>query len=155
MDVSETGLKESVTLQEFNKQAGKAIIILSGFIIFSVYRIIKREYSFDHLIILSISILGLICIRRLLIIAERKILKGSFKMKRLESLFLEQILIMGLGILSIYIFLTKGAYGAYLLFKDFDFKMLLYRVTIIIVSYQLVMAISKIQTVFKAIQSNK
>lgn len=146
---------ESVTVQEFNKQAGKAIIILLLFIGFSIYRIVKTEYRLEHIIILSISILGLIAIRRLLLIAERKAVSGNVKMSALESFSLQQIIILGLGILSIYVFVTKGAYGIYLLFKDFSIKMLLYRIFIIIVSYQLVLAISKIQIVLKAIQSNK
>ncbi len=146
---------ESITLQEFKNQSGKAIIILSVFIIFSIFRIVKREYNPDHIIIIIVSILGIIGIRKLLIIGEQKIITSNKKMNLLGIFPLEIILIAGLGILSIYVFITKGAYGIYILFKDFSFKMLLYRIVIIIVSYQLVLAVSKIQTVFKAIQSNK
>lgn len=146
---------ESVTLQGFNRQSGKAIVILSTFIIFSIYRIVKGQYNLEHIIILSVSVLGIIGIRQLLIIGEQKIITGDRKMNVWETFFLGNILIFGLGILSIYVFAVKGAYGTYILFKDFSFKMLLYRLVIIVVTYQLVVAISKIQTVFKAIQSNK
>lgn len=146
---------ESVTLQEFNKQAGKAVIILVIFIAFSIYRIVKNTYNFDHFVIIGVSVAGIIGIRQLLLIAEQRIESGSRKMKPWESILLGQILIFGLGILSIYIFIIKGAYGAYLLFDQFDFITLLYRLAIIIISYQLIIAVSKIQTVFNAINSKK
>jgi hypothetical protein len=144
---------ESVTLQEFNKQAGKAIIILVIFIGFSIYRIVKNTYNLDHFVIIGVSVSGIFGIRRLLLIAEQRIEFGIRKMKTWETVLLEQILIFGLGILSIYIFAAKGAYGTYLLFRQFDFKILLYRLAIIIISYQLVVAVNKIQIVFKAIES--
>lgn len=144
---------ESVTLQEFNRQAGKAIIILVIFIGFSIYRIVKNTYGFDHFVIIGVSVAGIVGIRQLLLIAEQRIESRSRKMKLWESALLGQILIFGLGILSIYIFIVKGVYGTYLLFNQFDFKTLLYRLAIIVASYQLVVAVSKIQTVFKAIKS--
>ena len=146
---------ESVTMQEFNKQAGKALIILLLFIGFSVYRILKDINRLEYIGVLSVSILGLIAIRRLIIIVEKIAINGSVKIKSMESLFLQQILILGLGILSIYVFVAKGAYGTYLLFQDFSIKMLVYRILILFISYQLVVAVNKMQTVLKAIQANK
>lgn len=142
-------------MQEFNKQAGKALIILLLFIGFSVYRILKDINRLEYIGVLSVSILGLIAIRRLIIIVEKIAINGNVKIKSMESLFLQQILILGLGILSIYVFVAKGAYGTYLLFQDFSIKMLVYRILIIFISYQLVVAVSKMQTVLKAIQANK
>ena len=119
------------------------------------YRIVKGEYNLDHIVIVFVSILGIIGIGKLLKIGEKRTVSGYRKMKFWESLLLEQILIFGLGLLCIYLFLTKGAYGFYVVFKDFSLKMLLFRIVIIISTYQLVVAVSKIQTVFKSIQSNQ
>ena len=144
---------ESITLRDFNRQAGKAVIILLSFLIFSVFKIVKGTYNVDHIIISVVSILGIIGIRRLLILAERKVIADGILLKLWESFLLEQVLIFGIGVLCLYIFFVKGIYGFYLLFKEFDFKTLLYRLVIIAVSFQLVIAVSKIQSVFKSIIS--
>ncbi len=80
---------------------------------------------------------------------------GDRKVKILESILIEIFLVFGLGFMSIYIFAVKGVYGVYLLFKDFNIFMLLFRIIVIILSYQLVSSVSKIQTVFLSKEFNE
>ncbi len=145
---------ESVTFGEFKNQCGRAFIVLTIIIVFCTIQIFKVR-SIEYIAILITSIFGLLSVRQVDIIARKKIMYGDRKVKILESILIEIFLVFGLGFMSIYIFAVKGVYGVYLLFKDFNIFMLLFRIIVIILSYQLVSSVSKIQTVFLSKEFNE
>ncbi len=60
---------------------------------------------------------------------------------------------IGLGSLVIYIFFAKGLYGLYQLIDDFSWPLLLFRVLIVALTFRLVLAVSKIQNVYKSMEA--
>lgn len=145
---------ESITQEEFAKNCGKALIVLVAIIIYCIYSYFKYGYDALNALTLISSILCLFGVRRISLIGEKAIADKEYKISSTDSMILGQILILLLGVLSIYIFAYKGVYSFYISFGNFSFKSVICHLGIIIAAYQLVSATSKIQTVLNAIRAN-
>jgi hypothetical protein len=144
----------SITQVEFSKNCGKALIILLAVIIYCIYSYFKYGYNTSNALIFYSSILCILGVRRISIIGEKAIADKDYKITTTESIILDQVLILLLGILSIYIFAYKGVYGFYKSFGNLSFMSVIYHTGIILLSFQLVSATNKIQIVLKAIRAN-
>jgi hypothetical protein len=140
-----------VTHQEFRQRLGEAIVILCIIIVALVVQTIKQGFSYEYFGIIIASILCLIYFRRLIIITD--IFIESDQTLGSKSNVLEIVIIFLLGGLSFYLFFVKGLYGIFLLFSKFSYKIALKKLITVILAYRLIYCTSKIQTVFKAIQS--
>lgn len=145
---------ESITHEEFSKNCGKALIVLLVIIIYCIYSYFKYGYDALNALIFISSIVCLLGVRRISLVGEKAIANNGYKISSTESAILGQILILLLGVLSIYIFAYKGVYGFYKSFGNLSFMSVIYHIGIIVAAYQLVSATSKIQTVLKAIRAN-
>ena len=135
----------SVTYQEFKNKATEAVVILILVSIASVVKIFKFGYTGVCPFILLASVICIICIIRLLIIAERYM--KSERTSAIKGTPLDFVIVIILGCLSFYLFFVTGVYGIYLLFHKFSFMILVKKIIIIILSYRLVACTAKIQTV--------
>lgn len=72
-------------------------------------------------LILTASLICVWGVRRISIIANKEIEDADRKISINETLLLEQVLILVLGVLSIYIFAVKGIYGLYKSFGNLSF----------------------------------
>lgn len=145
---------ESITHEEFSKNCGKALIVLVAIFVYWIYSYFK--YGFDTLNALTFvaSVVCVLGVRRISIIGEKAILDKDYKISPADSAILGQVLVLHLGVLSIYIFAYKGVYGFYKSFGNLSFLSVIYHILIIVAAYQLVVATSKIQGVLKAIRTN-
>jgi len=146
-------MTEPITYQKFKRECGKAFTILLLFIVFSVVKIIKDITNTEYIIILIVSVLCTIGIRGLIYMAEQKLEGNKKSLEIWKSIIYEWILILLLGLLSLYVFIVKGIYGIYLLIKHFTVGGLIYRIIVIAIAYQLIVATSVIQSVFKSLNN--
>ncbi len=144
---------KSVTYSEYMGKTGESIIILVAIIVFCIYKLFKNSIDNEYIIIGTTSLIGIIAIGRLGSIVKKASQTDAFSISKIDSKITGLVIIYGLGLLSIYIFLVKGLYGIYLLFDNFTWTLLAIRVIIIFLSFRLVLAVSKIQTVFKSIET--
>lgn len=145
---------ESITHEEFSKSCGKALIVLVAIFVYCIYSYFKYGYNNLNALTFIASIISILGVRRISIIGEKAVVDKEYKISSMDSALLGQILILMLGVLSIYIFAYKGVYGFYKSFGNLSFLSVIYHLVIIIAAYQLVSATSKIQGVLKAIRSN-
>lgn len=145
---------ESISNEKFRQSCGKSLIVLVVICIYCIYSFFNYGYDSLNTLTFIASILSILGIRRISIIGGKAIVDSDYKIGAFDSVILNQILIFLLGILSIYIFTYKGLYGLYKSFGNLSFISVIYRFGIIIASYQLLSATSKIQGVLQAIKSN-
>lgn len=145
---------EKVTYSELIRKVGETVIIFVIIIVFSIYKLFADEFSNEFIFILIGSIIGIIASGRLGAIAKDALQSENFKISKSDSIFTGNVIVTGLSILSFYLFFVKGIYGIYLLFKIFSWYLLFFRLIIVILSYRLVLAISKMHTVFNSIKYN-
>jgi hypothetical protein len=145
---------ESITNEEFTRNCGKALAVLFVIFIYCIYSYFKYGYDMLNALTLLASILCILSVRRISIIGEKTIEDKNYKISAIDSIIVGQVLMLLLGLLSIYIFAYKGIYGLYRTFDNVTFLSVAYHLAIIVAAYHLVSATSKIQGVFKAIRSN-
>lgn len=145
---------KSITHEEFSKNCGKALIVLFAIIIYCIYSYFKYGFDLFNTITFISSIICLLGVRRISIVGEKTITNKRYKINSADSITLEQIIILILGVLSIYIFAIKGVYSFYKSFGNLSFISIVYHLGIIVSGFQLVSATSNIQTVLKAIKAN-
>lgn len=143
---------ESISYKTCMQKLGVCLLILLGIIGFLSFKLIKYGYSLEYLILLAGSILGLIAVSRLGIISKLALSEPDFKLKNYDHFFTGEVLIISLGIMSIYLFFVKGLYGLYELIHSFSWFLLFFRIMIIVLTFKLVSAVSVLQTVYKSIE---
>lgn len=144
---------ESISNEKFRQTCGKALMVLLVIIFYCIYSYIKYGYDYLNTLTFIASVICVLGVRRISIVGKNSIEDSEYKISTIENILLEQVLILLLGILSIYIFAVKGVWGLYKSLGNLSFIAVLFRVVIIILSYQLVLATSKIQVVLGAIKS--
>ena len=144
---------QSVSYQSFVKKVGESTLILLSITLFVGYKIIAEEMTYEFLAIGVIALISILSIARLRSIAEVTIRKGHYHISFVESILVGDVVVIGLGFLGLYIFFVKGLYGTYKLLDDFTWHLLLFRILIIVLSYRLVLATSRIQTVYNSMSA--
>ena len=144
---------ERVTYIEFTRKAGESFFILAGIIIFSIYKLFIGGLDYEYILIGVIAFIGIVAVVRLGVIAKEALRSEDFQISYIDFDITGNVVILGLGLLSFYIFFVKGLYGIYLLFDSFSWALLFFRFVIIVLSFRLVHAVDKIQTVYKSIET--
>lgn len=145
---------EKITHQEFRQETGRATIILTLTIFYSLYKLFIVADKTEYIVIIVCCAICFWAIFRLLHIGERMMADSTYSLKPMDRLIMGNIIIGLLSVLSFYIFFVKGIYGLYKLVNDFVWLTLLLRVIVIILYYYLIKAVASLQSVFKSLRNN-
>lgn len=144
----------SVTHSKFREDSKKAGGILGIVMVVCIYKISKSTTILEYEIIFLCSLICYFGIRRLVYIGEQSFKIAGYKITLLDSIIVGNIIILLLGVLSMYLFFVKGMYGLYKLLGDFSWTMLALRIFAVIFFHQLAYITYRLQTVYKAIERN-
>jgi hypothetical protein len=143
-----------ITYERFQEDSIKTILILVGIICFLIFKFIKGTFSIEYILMFVCSITSIFALRTFLVHSKKMIEDQSYRMSSITITYLNFILIICLGLLSLYIFAIKGVYGTYKLFSSFSWLLLIFRIVVIIASSILMLAVERIQDVLKWLTIN-
>lgn len=127
------------------KKATFWLLLLFGIMI---YRFIVVGINAETVILTALISMSLIALLFFHVIIS----KMRFNRKKINFVaidVLKEILVTGLGLFTLYIFVIKGIYGIYLVFKSFDWATLIISLVIIFVSSKLALSVANIQDALK------
>jgi hypothetical protein len=145
---------ESIKYEEFSQSCGKAQLVLVAIFIYCIYSYFKYGYDTLNALTFVASIVCVLGVRGVSLIGEKAISDKNYRINYWDSALHGQVIMLLLGVLSIYVFAYKGVYSLYKSFGNLSILSTVYHIGIIIAAYQLVSATSKIQGVMKAIRTN-
>jgi len=143
-----------VSFIEFRHSIGKTNIVLFTMLLYVGYKLIVEPPTVEYISIGSVLVLSLISLSYFFSYSKKMLRDPQIKMSSFTSTLLQFVLIMGLGILTLYIFLYKGLYGSYQLFYTFSWASLFLEVVIIVLSIKLAECVANIQEVLKWLSYN-
>ncbi len=145
---------KKITHQEFRQESGKATVILTLTIFYSLYKLFIVADKAEYIVIVICCAICFWAIFRLLHVGERMMADSTYSLKPMDRLITGNIIIGLLSALSFYIFFVKGIYGLYKSVNNFVWSTILLRVIVIILYYYLIKAVASLQTVFKSLRNN-
>lgn len=127
------------------KKATFWLLLLFGFMI---YRFIVVGINAESVILTALISMSLIALLFFYVIISK--MRSNRKQINFVAIdVLKEILVTGLGLFTLYLFVIKGIYGIYLVFKSFDWLTLIISLVIIFVSYKLASSVANIQDALK------